>query len=150
MATTFRVDVVLEDDYSRQTRKSFELAEISDVDAGAEFIAGRAVAVALVTDLAALTEMRILSWEISERVAYSDSVTTGANVDEGLTLVVRKPDNYKAILKVPGPINSVFDAEGKADITDASITAYYANFTADVTLSDGELATELLSGRLDK
>jgi hypothetical protein len=150
MTTTFNLAVVLEDDYGRQTRKRYELAPITDVDVGAEYILARAIAAGLMTDLGGISEARILSWELSERVAYSDTVTTGANVDEGLTLVVRKADNFKAILKVPAPINSIFDAQGNVDILDAAVTAYHANFVTDVTLSDGELSAELLSGRLDK
>lgn len=148
--TIFNAVIVLEDAYGRQTRKSYELSDISDVDVGAEFLTARGLVAGLATDLAALSEANILSYEVKERVVYSDVADAGANIDEGITLLVRKADNYKAVLKVPAPINAVIDPDGTVDIADAAVTAYYTNFTADFTLSDGELATALLSGKLDK
>lgn len=148
--TIFNAIVVLEDAYGRKTRKMFELSDISDVNVGAEFLTARGLVAGMVADLAALSEARVLSYEVKERVVYTDTADAGANIDEGITLVVEKVDNFRAILKVPAPVNSVIDPDGTVDIVDALVTAYFTNFTADFTLSDGELASTLISGRLDK
>jgi len=115
---------------------------------GRELIA----AAALAADLAAITEAEILSYTVALRTVYNDTVTTGGNRDEGATLVIRKEDNFKGILKVPAPINAIFDSIGNVDITNAAVTAFVSNFLtgADFVFSDGEQGTALLSGRLDK
>jgi len=143
----YSVSYDLVDAYGRPARKTFETKSTM-----ADFTAAAAAAAALAGDLAGLTEAEILSYTVSLRTTYNDTVTTGANKDEGLTLVLRKEDNFKGILKVPAPINAVFDGQGNADITDAAITAFVSNFLtgADFVFSDGEQASVLLSGRLDK
>jgi hypothetical protein len=150
--TVFNLTVVLEDAYGRATRKNYETEDISGVDVGAEFLTARGFAATLMTALGNFSEARILSWDLGERVVYTDTVDAGANVDEGATIVIRKVNNKKAILKVPAPVNSVFNPDGTIDITDAIVTAYEAHFrvTGGFTLSDGENSTEILSGRLDK
>lgn len=152
MATTFFISVVFEDDYGRQTRKTYETQPYAGVDVGADRLAVQTDVVAFLNDVEAITEARILAYTVADRTVYTDVVTAGANVDEGLTLVTRKADNYKAVLAVPAPVNSIFNPDGTADITDPIVTNYHANFTATgfLTCSDGEIATDLISGRLDK
>jgi len=140
----FEVTYTLEDAYQRVGTKRYDFS-------AADHPTALTAALAMADDLAALTEMRILWYVVHTRVAYSDSVTAGANKDEGITLVVRTTDNEKAVLKVPGPMNAVINADGTVDITNALVSDYVDNFiTGDFTVSDGEDVTELLSGRLDK
>lgn len=150
--TVFRVNVALQDAYGRKTRKTFETVDISGADVGAEFLVANVAAAALMTDLAALTEAEILWFTCGLETTYTDSVVAGANIDEGITLVVDKADSKRGNLKVPAPINSVINADGTVDITDAAITAYVANFQAggDFLFSDGEEVQNIISGRLDK
>jgi len=102
-------------------------------------------------DLADLTELRILWYEIAQRQVYTDTVDAGANRDEGATFSVRTEDNEKATIKVPGPINAIFNADGSVDLTHSAVAAFMANYLAGTVLvDDGEVVTEILSGRLDE
>lgn len=144
---TFTVSYELVDFYKRKGTKRYETtATMTD------FAAAQAAAAALATDLANITEMEILAYSVGERTVYSDSVISGANKDEGVTFTMRKLDNQNAALKVPAPINAIFNEDGTVDLLDAAVTAYVANFMsgADFTFSDGEQASQLVSGRLDK
>lgn len=143
----YNVTYEMVDDYGRKTTKRFEtIATMADHPAAV------AAAAALATDLANLTELDILAYSVSQRIVYTDTVVSGANKDEGVTLVLRKEDNFNGVIKVPGPINSIFNTDGTVDLTDAAVTAFVSNFlsSADFTFSDGEQATVLLSGSLDK
>lgn len=135
------------DAYQRSARKSWYT-----VDTIADETAAIAAAAALATDLGNLTELDILSYTVSRRVVYTDVVVAGANRDEGVTFTLRKVDNYKDNIGVPGPINSIFDANGNVELADAAVTAFIANFLTggDFVFSDGEQATALLYGTLDK
>lgn len=150
--TVFFLHVTLEDAYGRQSTKRYESEDISGVDLGAELLTFQGFVTTLLAALANLSEADVLAYNMGTRVTYTDTVDAGANLDEGITLSVRKLDNYKGILKVPAPVNSVVNADGTVDITDALVTAYYNHFlvTGGFTLSDGENAQALLSGRLDR
>lgn len=143
----YRVAVDLVDAYERSARKEFYT-----VSTMADHASAVAAAASLMSDLANLTELRILSYTVGERTVYTDTVDAGANKDEGVTLTMRKSNNYKDSIKVPGPINAIFNADGTVDLTDAAVTAFVANFLTggDFTFSDGEQATELVKGVLDK
>lgn len=145
--TIYNVYVELEDAYGRMGRKSYTTAN-SVVD----FAAAQAAASALCDDLASLTEMDILAYTVSLRSSYSDTVTPGANKDEGLTMVLRKSDNTKDVIKVPAPVSSLFDGYGNVDIADVDIASYLVHFMTggNFTFSDNEQAIQLLSGHLDK
>lgn len=143
--------VEMVDAYNRATSKRFE-----SVATLADYAAAAASAAAFITDLAVLTEARILAYTLSERIPFTDAVTSGANKDEGVTFTLRLPDNKKDNLSVPAPINSIFDANGNV-ITSPSIPAAVADFlanfsdgTGDWTFSDGEQYTEFVKGTLDK
>lgn len=135
------------DAYQRTASKSF-----TTVSTMADETAALAAAAGLATDLANLTELDILSYEISQRVVYTDTVDAGANRDEGVTFQLRKVDNFLGDIKVPGPINAIFNGDGSVDLTDAAVTAFISNFLTggDFTFSDGEQATSLIKGSLDK
>lgn len=144
---SYMVTYEMVDAYNRRTRKTFHT-----VDTIADEAAAQAAAAALATDLANLTELDILAYNVSLRTVYTDTVTAGANKDEGVTFVMRKVDNFNDDIKVPGPINSIFDSNGNVDLTDAAVAAFLANFLTggDFTFSDGEQATQAIRGTLDK
>lgn len=150
--TIFQVNVTLQDAYGRKTRKRFETEDISGADEGAKFITALAAAVSLMTNLGALSEADILYYSVGTEITYTDTADAGANIDEGITLVASKDDNKQGVLKVPAPVNSVVNADGTVDLTDALVTAYVAEFQAggEFTFSDGEKVVALISGRLDK
>lgn len=144
----YQMTVELVDDYNRLTRKLYRSIDtIADEDA-ATTAAGE-----LLADLEAMTELRVLAYTLGRRHIISDTVVTGANKDEGVTLTMLKIDNRKDDLKVPGPINAIFDENGNVILTNTVVVNYVANFlsgTGDWTFSDGEQATEIVKGVLDK
>lgn len=132
-----------------QNRKAYKRYTSQNI---ADFPAALTAASGLVDDLAAITEGDILSYSVSQRIIYTDTVTPGANVDEAGTFVVRKADNRSASHKVPMPIAAIRNPDGTLDIENASVTDYFANFYAagDWTISDEEEVIALLSGKLDR
>ena len=143
MAEFFGV-AVLEDAYGRKTRKSYQIEEI-DLAAAQAVLDTQAIA------LADISEAEILWLSLSDVTVYADSVTVGANIDEGATVQVRKADNQLATVKIPAPVNSIFNADSTLDLTNALVIAYFAQFlTGEIRVSDGELATQVVRGKLDK
>jgi len=143
----FDVTFEMVDAYQRPASKRF-----TTVDTMADYDAAVAAAAALATDLANLTELDILAYRVSGRTVYTDTVDAGANRDEGVTFQLRKVDNFKDDIKVPGPINAIFNSDGSVNLTHAAVTAFISNFLTggDFVFSDGEQATALLKGSLDK
>jgi len=139
------------DDFNRRGSKTFStLASVAD------YAAAAAAAAALQVDLAVLTGMRILAYTLSERIIVVDAATADASRDEGLTMTLRKDDNYNDDLKIPAPILSIFDANGFV-ITEPALPAAVSDFLANFesgsgvwTFSDGEQYTEFVQGRLDE
>lgn len=105
----------------------------------------------LLIDLANITEMEILSFTVGLRTVYADSVIAGANRDEGGTFTLNKTDNYRAVHKVPAPVQAIRNTDGTIDITDAIVTDYFDNFLAagDFTVSDGEIIDGIIKGTVD-
>lgn len=150
--TVFTVGFSLRDSYKRKTRKTYYTEDITGADVGAEFLAAQTAAGDLATDLAALSEMEILYYNVGLKTVYSDTADADANVDEGVTFTVEKADNEDATVKVPAPIPGIFNVDGTVDMTNAAVTAFLSNFQAggSFTISDGEKAVNLVKGRLDK
>ena len=143
----YLVSVDMVDAYGRPASKRFK-----SVSTIADFDAAKTAAASLVGDLAGLSELDVLAYQVGERVVYTDTVVAGANRDEGVTFQLRKTNNYKGNIKVPGPINAIFNADGTVDLVDAAVTAFIAHFLTggNFTFSDGEQASNLISGLLDK
>lgn len=150
--TVFRLDVTLKDAYTRLSRKTYYTEDISAADVGAEYLIADTSATALLVDLAAISEAEVLRYTLGREVAYTDSVVAEANVDEGLTMTVEKVDGFYGTLKVPAPVNSIFNADGSLDVIDALPVAYIANFAVGggFTFSDGENLVALVKGKLDR
>lgn len=141
----YQLEYVLVDGYAREGRKRFTTQTIAD------FAAAMALAAAVLADLQAITGMGVLRYTITQEFSVLSGATAGANKDAGITLSVRKADSRRDTLKIPSPESSYLLPDGTVDITDAIVTDWFANFTTagDLTLSDGEVASELLSGHLD-
>ena len=140
----FGVGYTLEDAYGRVATKRFTVAAADHATAVTE--AGN-----MAVDLAGVSEAQILWYTVQEKTVYSDSADAGANKDEGITLVVRKADNEKAVIKVPAPINAAINPDGTVDLANALVLSFTNNFTSGVfRISDHEVVTEVLSGTLDK
>lgn len=152
MSTIFTLRVLLKDDQNREISKLYQSKVFTGADLGADILLADAAADALMSDLAALSGLGIVRSFLSVMKVGSQVITAGANKDEGLTMIVEKPDSYKAVVKVPAPPQSIFDGNGNLDIADPLATDYIANFLvgADWTVSDGEFVSELISGSLDE
>ena len=144
----FQVKFDLVDAYNRTGRKSFDtVATLVD------FAAAAAAAAALAVDLAVLTKMRILAYNISQRIVFTDAVTAGANKDEGLNITLRKEDNFKDNIRIPAPIDAIFDGQGNVITpTPAAVQDFIDHFftTGSFAFSDGEQAIEFTGGVLEK
>lgn len=150
--TVFNANIVLRDAFGRKTRKMYQTEDITDIDVGAEFLTAYNETGLLLADLQAVTQAEVLSYTVQAKVAVTDSPGVGANIDEGMTLVTEKADSESAILKVPAPDLSLINPDGTVDTTAAAVINYHNNFTTagKFTVSDGEKAVVLLSGRLDR
>jgi len=142
---TYVVRYTLVDSEGREGTKTFETQNLAD------YAAALVAADALADDLAVVSGAEILRYSISEILTYVDAVTAGSNKDEGVTLVVRKTDSMRDVIRIPAPTKTYLDGSGNVDITDAGVLSYFDNFTSsgDFLFSDGELAVTLLSGKLD-
>lgn len=140
----FHMRATLVDDYGRTTKKDYYIEATDHADALAK-------AAAFNTDLVPLTKMRVLSYDVAQTIIVSDTADAGSNKDAGATFSVRKADNKLAPHRVPDPIASVINADGTIDLAAAEVVAYFANLlSGDVRISDGEVATEIVRGTLDK
>jgi hypothetical protein len=147
----FTVSFELIDAFNRPARKTWRTLPTT-----ADFAAAAAAAAALFTDLAVLTQLRVLAYTISQRITVVDAVTANANRDEGVTFTLRMEDLFKDDLKVPGPILTIFDANGRVITSPAlpvAVSDFLENFeagTGEFTFSDGEQWVEFVQGTLDE
>lgn len=141
---TWYLDIELVDAYSRRSAKRFEMTAVDHATATAD-------AALILPEFQAVTQLRVLSFSLSERTVYSGTLTTGANRDEGATLKGRKPDGYLATLKIPGPVTSIRQPDGTIDMSDAALVAFINRFTTGdkLLISDGETISIWISGVLD-
>ena len=139
----YPMSVKMVDAYGRPVNKRY------DINA-ADYAAALVEAAAFETVLEAVTEARVLSYDVSSRIIITDTATAGANRDEGITFSVRTADNEKAVVKVPCPVNAQLNTDGTVILADTDIAAFLAHYTGgDILVDDGETVTEVISGRLD-
>ncbi len=144
--TIWQMSYTLEDAYNRKSTRQVEIEAV-------DYTTARAAGSAFLTDLAALTEAKILKSSVGQIVPYTDTVDAGANMDAGVTFVweIGGVPGKLGNTKVPAPVLTIFDVNGNADLTDAIVTAYAANFLGgDIVISDGEAVDALKSGKLDR
>lgn len=118
----------------------------------ADFAGASTVASGFVSDYGDVTGMRILWYTLSEKqVWFGDTPDAGANRDAGMTFSMRKADNELASFQLPAPILGIITPDGNLDLTHAGVTALMSNFLSGaVRISDHEVVTELVSGKLDR
>ena len=134
----------LRDDFTRETTRSFQVDAV-------DFDAASTGASAFASDYAALSMASILKFVLKESTEYTDVIETDANIDEGVTFSWQTTPSKKAPSKVPAPIKAIFNADGSVDLTHVAVSAYASHYLGGfVLISDGETATALLSGKLDK
>ena len=140
----FFVGVTYVDAYTRKGTKEFELSV-------ADHATALTRAASLVGALAGIMDGKILKYSVRQDVAYSDSLTAGANKDEGISISCDLGAGKTATLKIPAPDKSVINADGTLDLTDAAVTALESEYlSGEVVISDGETVLDFLKGTLDK
>lgn len=140
----FGLRVSFEDAFTRRGSKRFELEAL-------DFPTALINADAFVVSLAAAMGADILVYCVSDDVLFTDSVTAGANLDEGITISVDLGGGKRAALKIPTPEGAYINTDGTVDMANALITAVEAHYTAGkVLISDGETVLDFLSGKLDR
>lgn len=141
----YLVKYSLVDSMGRPGTKTLETQVL--VDQAAALTAAASMAI-LLDDV---TEMRIKSYTVSERIVYTDTFEAGANRDEGASITVEKADNYNAPHNIPAPVQAMRLPDGTVDLTNAALIAYFAEFeaTGDFQLSDGEVITSVVRGTID-
>lgn len=144
--TTYMAQVILTDDYGRQTRKSYQSQDFID------FPTAMVALTNLVTDLQAVTELGVVRTYLTEETVIAEAPASGANIDAGMSLTVVKADTKKATIKVPAPPASVINPDGTVDLTATAITDFVGNFQSGGgwTVSDGEIVTSVVKGSIDK
>lgn len=142
----YDLSYTLRDAFQRKSTRSYQVTAL-------DFVAAQVVVSTLMAAVANLTNAEILKTNLAENSPYTDTVTAGANIDAGLTVVweIGGIPGKQGVTKVPAPDITLFDAAGVLDLADARVTAYAAPFLAgDVLISDGEVVDAILNGRLDK
>lgn len=141
---TYNVSLKLRDAYKRRATLRRQVDAVDFTIAGTK-------AGALASAMANLMEAEILAYSVGQDTDYSDTVDTGANLDEGITITCDLGAGKTAPLKIPSPVNGVLNADGTVDMTDVLITSLESQYIAgDVLISDGEVALGFLSGKLDR
>lgn len=140
----FKFSVTLVDAYERESTKRYEVS-------AADFAAAQAAVAAYLDDLKNVTEARIVRSVVSQATAFADTVDAGANIDEGVTMVFLKADGFKATTKIPAPLNAILLADGGVDTSLLLVTDWADHFLGGpIYVSDGEIASTLESGSLDR
>lgn len=98
-----------------------------------------------------ITGLDVLKYTLGQETPYTDTVTAEANMDAGATISCDLGGGKRAALKIPAPEVTILNADGSVDLTDALVTALESEYlSGDVTISDGEVVLDFLSGKLDK
>jgi len=138
---------VLGDAYGRRTVKRLEVEE------QALLVDYLAVALAVATDLEAVTDLQLIRMDLTLSMEQSFDVTAGANVDVGGTFsgYIDGGDGKKASHKVPSIKAALVDPDGSIPI-EGAVSDYLDNFltAGDLMLSDGETISAWISGTLDR
>lgn len=144
-----KYSLTLIDAYGRTTSKLLEVEEQALL---ADYVT---LAGALMTELAAITDLGLVRMDLIIPIDESFAVTAGANKDTGGTFsgYLDAVPFKKASLKVPGIKPSKVAGDGTIPLDDVDVAAWLARYEAgagDLMLSDGEQIDTWLSGTLDK
>jgi len=141
----FIATIALEDSLNSQVSKRVELETSVLADA-------QTAMASLITDLEAITDLGVVSVTYTFKdLSEASAAAEASSIDAGATFRLRLDNGKVAAYKVPGfPISKV--SGGRSIATDDSdVVAYFANFAGagDFTLSEGDVVTAILSGKLD-
>lgn len=105
------------------------------------------------TDLAAMTELGVDKYTYTREVSVGSAAGAGSNIDTGLTVTWNSALTIDPTTKVPGPVMTIFDGEGRLDTADATVTAWADNYLsgeARVNKNSPTQPTSIRRGKLDK
>ena len=143
--------ITLVETSGKKTQKRFEQS------APADDAAARAAALALATDIAAVSDAVVSAYHCyQEFVEDALSLPSSAELQNQAVLVVGIEDEptKSAQIVIPAPKDSIFVASTGSgydilDTTDSDVIAFFANFDSEALyyVSDGEQADGLVGGR---
>jgi hypothetical protein len=142
----FRATLYLRDSYARDSVRRFTVT-------GGDFASVRSAMITFVNEYQALTQAEVLRWTLAEEIAFTGTLTAGANLDTGLTITaaIGGGGSKKGTIKIPATKTAFINADGSLDLTHIDIQLFEAEFTTGLVLiSDGEVVDDFLSGRLDR
>jgi hypothetical protein len=140
----FGLSITMDDAYQRRTVRGFTIEAV-------DHAAALTAAGLFLADYADATGCDILWYKVAEKVVYTDTPTAESNKDAGVTISVRKADNEKAPIKIPAPEAAYLNPDGTVDLTDTIVTQLASHFlSGTIRVSDHEVVTAFLSGRLDE
>jgi len=139
------VTFTFEDAYGRTKSKRVEL--VTTVAATAELDADAMFAV-----YDAVTEGGISKYVVSGAKFPVSAPAAGSNVDSGVTVSCSLAAGGKAALKWPMPDPTLINPDGSLDLTAEAVTNLEDGYKAggEALISDGEIVTAFISGKLDK
>lgn len=132
------------DAYDRQVQRRYEVV-------GADYATARANADLVLAAAQNWTEGYVAKESLAEVSDIAGAFTAGANVDEGATMQFSLGGTKKASISFPMPLKSTINSDSTVDLTDALVLAFTGLITGgNVLISDGESATAVIKGKLDK
>jgi hypothetical protein len=140
------VNLTFLDAYARTKRKEVELATLDEAQAVID-----TNAVVNAYNLATIGQIQ--KYILSMEYLLPGAPAAGSNIDTGITLKMQldgRPD--KATLKIPTPDPAYLLPDGTVDVTNVLITGVTDLYlpAGVARLSDGEAASGVISGALDK
>ena len=145
----YEITLHLVDSFNRETTRKFRTVDgLDDAEALAT--------VTLAADGYALVSDAGLLRATLTKVITDDNfaVTSGASIDKGATLRVRKTDGRRDVLRIVSPKAALFNSDGTIDTSHVGLLGYVAMFETgnELTFSDGEqlVTGGLIGGTLDK
>lgn len=142
------LNLTYEDVYASTKTKRFEMVAATLTQAELDMPG-------IITALQAASDAIIRKAVLSEETLYAGPVPAGINIDAGMTNRLQLDGrSEKTTLKLPTPVAAIINPDRTIDVGSAIMLAVFALFDAGGTptlkISDGEQASALLSGILDK
>jgi len=105
------------------------------------------------TDVQAMSNCGIQSYTYRRKVDVSNAPTAGSNIDPGATFRVRSALPIDSTIKIPDPVEAIKDGQGGIDLTQALVTAWWANYNPGdcvVNITNPTQPDAMVQGTLDK
>lgn len=105
------------------------------------------------TDLQAMTQSGIQSYQYRRTIDVSNVPGAGSNIDAGATFRFNSTLPISPTVKVPDPVEAIKDGQGGMDLTQALVVAWFENYNpgpAVVNITNPTQPASIAQGTLDK